>query len=220
MRSLILTFFAIGAMIPMAHDATAQYTEDKWKGRDKWMKVDQILEAMEITKGATVADLGSHEGYMTLHLAREVGADGKVYAIDVERYKLRNLDKHMKKRDIHHVETILGDYDDPKIPANSLDAIIIMDAYHEMEDYMKILGHVKEALKPGGRLVMIEEIDEYRKEYSRKSQTNSHDLGMNYAKEELTEAGFVIASENEDFGRWENKKEKTIWLLVATRPEL
>ena len=106
-----------------SHLALGQYTEDKWKGRDQWMNVPAILEAMQLSEGATVADLGSHEGYMTLHLARAVGKDGKVYAIDVEKYKLRNLEKNMKRRKVSNVETIHGDYDDPKLPENSLDAI-------------------------------------------------------------------------------------------------
>lgn len=197
-----------------------QYTEDEWKKRDKWMNVDGILEAMSVDKGDVVADLGSHEGYMTMHLAKAVGASGKVYAVDVEKYKLSNLGKHMKRRGIDHVETVLGDYDNPKLAANSLDAIIIMDAYHEMDDYMTILGHVKNALKPGGRLVMIEEIDDFRKDQTRKEQTRSHDLGIKYASKELREAGFTVQSEIPDFGRWENKKDKRIWLLVATRPQL
>ncbi len=197
-----------------------QYTEDEWKKRDKWMDVDGILEALSADKGDVVADLGSHEGYMTLHLAKAVGINGKVYAVDVEKYKLRNLSKHMKRRGINNVETVLGDYDNPKLTANSLDAIIIMDAYHEMQDYMTILGHVKSALKPGGRLVMIEEIDDFRKDHTRKEQTRSHDLGIKYARQELSDAGFTIQSEIPDFGRWENKKDKRIWLLVATRPQL
>lgn len=217
---MMRTYFLILAMMSVTVLAHGQYTEDEWKKRDKWMNVTAILEALEIGKGDVVADLGSHEGYMTLHLAKAVGESGKVYAVDVERYKLRNLEKNMKRKKVGNVETILGDYDDPKLEENSLDAIIIMDAYHEMKDYMTILGHVKKALKPGGRLVMLEEIDEFRKEDSRNDQTRNHDLGMNYAKEELQEAGFTITNENEAFGSWEGKKVKTIWLMTATRPEL
>lgn len=200
--------------------AQAQYTRGDWKERDTWMNVQGILEAMGVQEGQTVADLGCHEGYMTLHLANAVGDQGKVYAVDVNTYRLQQLRRHMKRNRINQVETIYGDYDNPKLPENSLDAIIIMDAYHEMTDYMTILGHVKKALKPGGRLVMIEEIDGFRKEDSRSSQTQNHDLGINYASQELKAAGFAIESQNEDFGRWENKKNKTIWLLVATRPQL
>lgn len=216
MRRYFLVFLALAACTA----AFGQYTEDEWKKRDKWMNVEGILEALSINQGQVVADLGSHEGYMTLHLARAVGDQGKVYAVDVEQYKLRNLQKHMKRKGVDNVTTVLGDYDDPKLAENSLDAIIIMDAYHEMKDYMTILEHVKKALKPGGRLVMIEEIDDYRKTQTRQQQTRSHDLGINFAKEELTEAGFAIDSEIPDFGRWENKKDKRIWLLVATRPTL
>lgn len=213
-------YFLILTSIFVHQLAFAQYTEDEWKKRDKWMNIEGILEAMSVSEGSTVADLGSHEGYMTLHLSKAVGPTGKVYAVDVEKYKLRNLERHMKRRDISNVETVHGDYDNPKLAANSLDAIIIMDAYHEMNDYMTILEHVKNALKPGGRLVMIEEIDDFRKDQTRKEQTRSHDLGINYAKAELTQAGFSVQSEIPDFGRWENKKDKRIWLVVATRPEL
>lgn len=210
--SLGLLFFTLSV--------NAQYEEREWKKRDQWMDVTGILEALDLKVGETVADLGSHEGYMTLHLAKTVGEKGQVYAVDVVNYKLRQLQRNMKKHKVSNVKTIHADYDDPKLPESSLDAIIIMDTYHEITAYEKVLGHVKAALKPGARLVMIEEIDEHRLDDSRADQVKNHDLSINYAREELEAAGFSIYSEKEHFGEWENKKGKRIWLLVATRPSL
>ena len=202
----------------LAPYSNAQYHEDDWDGRDEWMDVPGIIAAMQIQPGAVVADLGCHEGYMTRHLARFVGSAGRVYAVDVEQPKLDRLNEHMADRGFDNVHAILGDYDDPKLPEATLDAIVIMDTYHEIEDYMTVLEHVRRALKPGGVLVMIEEIRRSRMNQSRADQVRRHDLGINYAREELEAAGFLLQSENPDFGHWRGQENRTIWLLTAARP--
>lgn len=110
-----------------------------------------------------MADVGSHEGYMTVKLAAVVGSAGKVLAVDVSQSKLDKLKDHLSKRNITNVELIKGDYDNPKLPLNALDAVIILDTYHEMDDHDKILQHIKASLKPvadlcsASRLLMNEE---------------------------------------------------------------
>ncbi|MDJ0646652.1 MAG: class I SAM-dependent methyltransferase, partial [Flavobacteriaceae bacterium] len=76
----------------------AQYTSDDWNSRDKWMNIEALFEMANVTPGYAVADVGSHEGYLTMHLAKRVGAQGKVYAVDINDYRLEKLEKHAKKR--------------------------------------------------------------------------------------------------------------------------
>ncbi|WP_298316457.1 class I SAM-dependent methyltransferase [uncultured Aquimarina sp.] len=197
----------------------AQYKENDWVERDTWMKVSKIFEIAEIKQGSNVADIGCHEGYLSIHIAKEVGTSGKVFAVDVRKDRLEKLDEHLKKRNIKNVKTILGDYDNPKLPDNSLDVVVILDTYHEMDDYEEILAHVKKALKPKGNIVLIEKFKEHMLNKSRDEQMEAHTLAMHYVKEELETAGFIIKTEIEDFGRWKKEEDKRIWILVGTKKE-
>lgn len=194
---------------------TAQYSEEDWEERDTWMNVTMLFELAEIGEGAMVADVGCHEGYLSFHLAEKVGALGKVYAVDVEEYRLDNLKEYMTQRKVSNIEVVLGDYDNPKLPIGKLDAVIVMDTYHEMNDYMEILGHIRKSLKPNGRLLMLEKLKKHKRGKSRKEQTSAHTLSPKYVKKELQEAGFSITKEIEDFGDWQRNEEKQMWILVA-----
>ncbi len=195
----------------------AQYKENDWEERDTWMKVSEIFKIAEIESGSKVADIGCHEGYLSIHLANEVGSSGKVFAVDVRKDRLDTLDEHLKKRKLKNVKTILGNYDDPKLPKNLLDAVIILDTYHEMEDYMVILTHVRKALKPGGKIVLIEKFKKHMLNKSRDDQTDAHTIAMHYVKDELTKAGFTVTKQIKDFGRWKKEEDKRIWILVGSK---
>lgn len=198
--------------------AWAQYTEEDWEERDEWMDISLIFKSAALDNGDKVADVGCHEGYLSMHLANEVGENGKVYSVDIKEYRLEELKKNAKKRGHKNITTILGDYDDPKLPEKTLDVVFVVDTYHEMEDYMTILGHIKKSLKPGGRIVLIEKLKDHARNKSRKEQTRAHTLSSKYVRKELKEAGFSISTEIKDMGDWENDKSKTIWMLVAVVP--
>lgn len=195
----------------------SQYAEYEWEDRDKWMDVSVLFELADIEKDAKVADIGCHEGYLSIHLSKRVGERGTVYAVDVRADRLESLKDNLKDRDITNVEVIHGDYDDPKLPGGSLDAVVVMDTYHEIDDYMKVLGHIYSALKPGGRILMLEKLKNHAKGKSRDQQANSHTLSLKYVKKELQEAGFEITKTVADFGKWEREDDKTMWILVATK---
>ncbi len=196
-------------------NALAQYTEEDWEERDTWMNVSKIFELAEIEEGDQVADVGCHEGYLSFHLSKRVGETGKVFAVDVEEYRLDNLKEYIQERKVANIEVILGDYDNPKLPKGKLDAILVMDTYHEIDDYMKVLGHLKKALKPKGRILILEKLKENKRGKSRDEQARGHTLSSKYVKKELKEAGFSIAKEIKDFGDWQENEEKQMWIIVA-----
>lgn len=214
----VLLFFIL-----LAHYAHAQnpytdvYKESAWAERDKWQKPQEIIRLMNIKAGSVVADVGCHEGYMTVKLANAVGGSGKVYAVDVEQYKLDRLKNHLEARKITNVSLVKGDYDNPKLPARSLDAVIILDTYHEMDDHDEILQHIKTSLKPGGRLVICEPIADERKNSSRTEQERKHELAMKFALEDLAKAGFQIVSKQENFVDRIAIKGDRMWIIVASR---
>ena len=197
--------------------ATAQniYTQDTWKARDKWQRVPDILEAMGLQAGHAIADIGSHQGYMTMKFSKVVGSAGTVYAVDVSSKQLRTLDELLEEEKIENVKTILGDYDNPKLDRNSLDFAFIMDAYHEMDDYEDILAHIKVALKPGGKLVIMEPIADDRRGQSRSSQEARHELDMKYAVADLEKAGYRVLRQEDPFIDRTAKKHDKMWLLIA-----
>jgi len=193
------------------------YTESAWAERDKWQHPEWIIDAMQAKPGDHVADIGSHEGYMTVKLAIAVGPKGRVYAVEVNSYKLEKLEGYLKERNYSNVELINGDYDDPKTPINRMDAILILDTYHEIDDYKSILNHLKNSLKTNGRLVIIEPVADERKDWTRSKQTAKHEIALRYVRVELEEAGYNIIDQKELFlDRTEEKGDK-LWLLVAMK---
>jgi len=195
----------------------AQYSEYDWEERDTWMNVKDIFEHANVEAGSHVADIGCHEGYLSIHLAQRVGVEGKVYAVDVREDRLESLRENLKSRELSNVNVILGDYDNPKLPENTLDVVFIMDTYHEMEDYMTILEHVQKALKPGGRIIIIEKLKRKVRDRSRKSMTDAHSLSPKYVRKELLSSGFKNLIQDNNIGTWENDEDKVIWMLVATK---
>jgi ubiquinone/menaquinone biosynthesis C-methylase UbiE len=128
--------------------------------RDAWQKPEQVMMALGIADGSVVGDLGAAGGWFTIRLARFVGPNGLVYAEDVQRQMIEAIDRRVKREGLPNVRTVLGDTEDPHLPANRLDAILIVETYHEMEDPVTLLRNAARALKPQGRIGIID----YKKE--------------------------------------------------------
>lgn len=193
----------------------AQYSKDDWETRDEWMNVTALIDLLAVADGDSVADVGCHEGYFSFHLSEKVGRAGRIYAVDVEAYRLDALKVHLRDRKVTNIEAILGEYDNPKLPENSLDAVIIMDTYHEMEAYKTILSHIKKALKSTGRLLILEKLKKHKRDKDRIEQIKAHTISSKYVKKELEDAGFEIIESIADFGSWKNEPDKQMWILLA-----
>ncbi|MBG6129653.1 ubiquinone/menaquinone biosynthesis C-methylase UbiE [Aquimarina sp. EL_43] len=217
MRQQRVQFLVLLVLISIVEMSYAQYKKTDWEERDTWMNVPEIFKLAGVEQGNAVADVGCHEGYFTMHLAQKVGESGKVYAVDVREDRIEKLNKYIKDRKLRNIKTVVGDYDNPKLPNEALDVVVVMDTYHEMDDYMKILDHIKNALKQGGRIVIIEKFKKHMLNTSRAEQTEAHTLSLKYVKKELQKAGFLISKEIKDFGKWKNETDKTIWILVGTK---
>ncbi|MDQ1473548.1 MAG: hypothetical protein QOJ99_5028 [Bryobacterales bacterium] len=117
---------------------------------------DQALDALKIQPGSVVADIGAGVGYFTWRLADRVGPKGIVYGEDIQQEMLDQLTRNMRDRHLANVRPVLGGIDDPKLPKNSLDLVLLVDVYHEFSEPEKMLDRIRESLKPGGRLVLLE----------------------------------------------------------------
>jgi ubiquinone/menaquinone biosynthesis C-methylase UbiE len=217
MKKYYLPFMLVFSLTLQAQDVWKDvYKESAWADRDKWQRADEIIKQLKLQPGNSVADIGCHEGYMTFKLSKIVGSKGKVFAVDVTQSKLDKLNEHAKTRNTTNITTVKGDFDNPKLTPKSVEAVIIMDAYHEMDDHAKILMHIKTALKPGGRLVLCEPISDERKDASRETQEGRHELGMVYAIDDLKKAGFTIIKQENPFIDRKEKGDK-MWLIVASK---
>ena len=215
----MLRYKLLLVIIALPLSGLAQYNSSDWDERDEWMDVDRIMEMGGVEPGQHVADIGCHEGYFSMHLAREVGLRGKVYSVDVREDRLAKLNQNAADLNLLNITTILGDYDDPKLPKKELDLVVIMDTYHEMRDYMTVLEHVKQALKPSGKILILEKLKSHAKGKSRAEQTSSHTLSPHYVKKELQEAGFKVIQQVNNMGNWENNSTKKVWVLVGVSPD-
>lgn len=145
-----------------------------------------LIDALEIKRGQTIADLGAGSGYYSFRIAPLVGEDGKVLAIDVEPRMLRIVSERAKRDRVANVFTVLSTASDPNLPANSVDLLFMVDVYHELEFPLEMMLKVREALKPGGRVALIE----YRAEDPEVMIKPVHKMTERQIIRELTAAGF------------------------------
>ena len=123
--------------------------------RDAWQKPELVMDALRIGEGSVVADLGAGGGWFTVRLARRVGPNGLVYAQDVQPQMLEAIRRRVAREGLDNVRRVQGERTDPKLPASSLDAVLIVDAYYEFPDPAALLRQVERALRPGGRVGII-----------------------------------------------------------------
>ncbi len=129
--------------------------------RDIWQKPDQIMDALGIADGSKVADIGAGGGYFTVRLSRRVGPNGIVWAEDVQPAMLEAIKRRVERdvsKDIHNVRTVEGTVSDPMLPAGSVDAVIILETYQEIQygNPVLFLENVRKALREGGRVGIID----------------------------------------------------------------
>ena len=149
---------------------------------------DGALDAMNLRPGMTIADLGSGVGYMTLRMAKRVGPTGKIYGVDLQPGMLAELVKNAKDNGISNVESILGEPADPKLPAGQIDLILMVDVYHEVSQPQAMLRKIRQALKPDGRLVLLE----YRAEDPSIPINPEHKMTVDQVRREIEPEGFRL----------------------------
>jgi ubiquinone/menaquinone biosynthesis C-methylase UbiE len=122
--------------------------------RDQWQKPDLIMDALSIADGSRVADLGAGGGWFTIRLARRVGPNGRVYAEDIQRSMIEAIERRVARENLANVIAVLGTATDPRLPSD-LDAVLIVDVYHELDDPVTLLKNAAKTLKPTGRLGIV-----------------------------------------------------------------
>ncbi len=125
--------------------------------RAAWQKPDQIMDALGIADGSTVADVGAGAGWFTIILARRVGPNGRVYAEDVQRQMLEAIRRRVSREGLLNVQGLLGTSTDPRLPGRAIDAILVVDMYSEVDvdERVTFLRNLARALKSNGRIGIV-----------------------------------------------------------------
>ena len=148
----------------------------------------KAIAALDLKPGMVVADIGAGSGYYTSRMSKSVGSTGRVYATDIQPGMIELLNRRVANEGLGNVTTVLGGEDDPKLPLQSLDLAIMVDVYHELQAPQVFLRRLREAFKPGGRLVLLE----FRKEDPRVPILEVHKMSVAEVKAELEAEGFVL----------------------------
>ena len=158
---------------------------------------ERALDALAIRTGATVADVGAGSGYFTIRLSARVGESGRVLATDLQPEMLALLRTRLADRHVTNVTLIQGTADDPKLPAASLDLVLLVDVYHELSAPQAMLHHIRDSLKPDGRLVLLE----YRKEDPAMPIKIEHKMSVAEARAEVEAERFHLVRVDERLPR-------------------
>jgi predicted methyltransferase len=162
--------------------------------RDAEQRPDEIIRAMGLRDGHVVADVGAGSGYFTRRLARAVAPSGRVYAVDIQPEMIALLKQGVEKAGVTNVVPVLGKGDDPGLPPASIDWILLVDVYHELQEPRAMLARMREALKPGGRVALVE----YRLEGDSAAHIRrEHRMSPRQVLAEWEPAGFRLAARHE-----------------------
>ena len=156
--------------------------------RETTEQPEKVLDTLKIQPGSVVADIGAGTGYYSVRLAKRVGPDGRVLAIEIQPQMLAFLNENTKAAGIHNVEPILCTPLDTKLPEGQLDLALLVDIYHELAYPEETIAQVRRALKPEGRLVLVE----YRGEDPNVPIKPEHKMTLTQARSELESMGFRL----------------------------
>lgn len=123
---------------------------------ERWSKADRVVKTLALRKGQTVADLGAGGGYFSVLLAREVGSQGTVYAVDISRRSLNYIKRYAKQHNVSNIKTVLAAADNPHLKKKSIDLVFTRNTYHHINNRVAYFRRLKQTLKRGGRVAVID----------------------------------------------------------------
>ncbi len=162
------------------------YTGDlsifEYPDRDKKLQIERVMDLLGITAGKNVADIGAGSGWFTVRAAKRVGPTGAVLAEDINPLAIEYIGKRVLKEDLSNVRTVLGSADDPRLPAGSVDAVLLLKVYHEIEHPVAAMKALKPALRAGAKVGIID----------KNGNGANHGVNHSVVEKEMSEAGFRL----------------------------
>jgi ubiquinone/menaquinone biosynthesis C-methylase UbiE len=151
-------------------------------GRDQRLQIERVMDELGIAPGKVVADIGAGGGWFTMRAAKRVQPNGLVYAVEISQNFINAINERAKREGFSNIRTVRGTAADPKLPEKSVDAVLILKAYHEIADPVSVLIKVRKAMKPGALLGIID----------KNGRGDDHGLNKDVVVKEATQAGFKL----------------------------
>jgi SAM-dependent methyltransferase len=207
----ILFICAFGfAQTPPANQDSQRKTSDPYTGdlsifespgREDRLQINRVMDLLGIAQAKSVADIGAGSGWFTVRAAKRVREAGTVYAVDINPEAIQHISERAQKEQLENVKTILSKPDDPMLPANSVDAVLLLKTYHEVAHPITLLRNLRPALRPGAKIGVID----------RNGNGEDHGIGRDVVIREAKEAGYKLVDKY-DFV----KPDKMDYFLVFT----
>jgi predicted methyltransferase len=211
---VLIGLFSVTSLLLPSQPVSGTADAWDWTTRDTWQRPQEVMDALELQSGSAVADVGCGDGYFTFHLADRVGPSGRVYAVDIKEDVIQKIRQSAEEKKLPQIIAIVGSVDDPHLAAGSLDAILVVKAYHEFSQYDKMLSRFLEALRPGGRLAVIDYIAEPGKPRSEYMQ--HHRIPPQLVQQEVERDGFHFLRREADLPIPDDSR--ILFFLLFDRP--
>jgi precorrin-6B methylase 2 len=156
-------------------------------GRDEKLQVNRVMDLLGIEPGRNVADIGAGSGWFTVRAARRLANSGTVYAVDINPEATAYIEQRAAKEQLHNVKTILSKPDDPQLPADSIDAVLLLKTYHEISHPVALLSNLRRSLKPGAKVGIID----------RNGDAQNHGIDKEIVIREAKAAGYELKSSHD-----------------------
>ena len=185
--------------------------------RDQWQRPSDVIRALDLRPGNVAVDIGCGSGYFTVKLSPLVGRSGSVLAEDIRRLPLVFLWLRTFQSGQRNIKISLGEPDDPHLPIQSANAVLIANTYHEFTNSQAILFHMVRSLVSGGRLVVVDREPRADGQGSTGTAAAHHEVSSEQVEGELRQAGFEILSRDDRFIESDPSNEHW-WLIAARKP--
>jgi ubiquinone/menaquinone biosynthesis C-methylase UbiE len=159
--------------------------------RDAWQKPKELVAALALTPGMTIADLGAGTGYFSRYLSRAVGDTGTVFAVDTEPNMVAHLRERAEQEQTANVIPVLASFDDPRLPRGAIDLVLIVDTFHHLDHRLEYLQRLGRALKPSGRVVIVD----WQAKALPVGPPLEHKIARDQVVDEMHAAGYRLADE-------------------------
>jgi len=174
-------------------------------GRDDRLQVNRVMDILGIGPGKNVADIGAGSGWFTVRAARRVTETGKVYAVDINAEAIRYIEDRAKKEHLSNVKAVLSKTDDAQIPADAVDAVLLLKTYHEVEKPVVLLRNLRASLRVGAKVGIID----------RNGNGENHGVAKDVVAREAAEAGYELIAQY-DFVKGDKMD---YFLVFALKPQ-
>ncbi|MEI9981000.1 MAG: class I SAM-dependent methyltransferase [Edaphobacter sp.] len=167
---------------PTSTPYTGDFSRFEYPDRGKKLQIDRVMDLLGISAGKNVADIGAGSGWFTVRAARRVGPTGAVLAEDINPLAIEYIGKRIIKENLSNVRTVLGSPDDPRLPAGSVDAALLLKVYHEIAQPVAAMKALKLALRPEAKVGIID----------RNGNGADHGVNRDVVVKEMGEAGYRL----------------------------